>query len=319
MGNLLSTSDKTNTNYNLTEIEKLKDKLGNLKYDEKNYDILKTNFYFRNFNKIVENLNKYNINEGDIEILLKSFDENIKINFVKGNWLKNQQNYFEKLELLKKNVELLDLEDKNNTEIVDLGKDIISQILLDKNISENYDINENKDLYLNDKEEDIDLENNENEIKNVYKCKFIFNVENAYLNHNEKHVLSNIKDIYLGFENEHFIFYKKQQNMEEYIPKGINLVIEANLYEYNERLLIIYNNIDINKDVELVYDYELFNLLNLAIDSMNNNNNRLMSSYIKKFKKKLDNIKKEKIVCKSGDIQEGELVLLEDFLNNLDI
>ena len=52
---------------------------------------------------------------------------------------------------------------------------------------------------------------------------------------------------------------------------------------------------------------------------MNNNNNRLMSSYIKKFKKKLDNIKKEKIVCKSGDIQEGELVLLEDFLNNLDI
>ena len=297
MGNIFSTSqDEDNKNvksYNLTDINILKNTLGKIGINKLKYDLLNGNFYFRDLENIKQNMNIISDNK-DINVdelfmkILKNIENNLILSYSKDDWMNNPiEKEDEHFNLIKNSMINIDVND-------DI-KNIINKIL-----------NKNEDEDKSDEK-----------IRRVYRCNFVFEIKDNIIYNRPLYKNVDYENVYLGYDGEHFIKYGKYDETD----KNNKLVLDILLYELEEdRVVIYYENINfMNNDLNEKYNYELFNYLELAISSMDNNNNREMSSYINKFKKVLKKEKDNKIICRMGDIEEGETILFKDFLENLEL
>ena len=294
MGNLFSNSqDEDNINenthsYNLTDINSLKETLGKIEYNKLNYDLLNENFYFKDLENIKKNINIISDNN-DINIeelfmkILKSIESNLILNYLKEDWLNNP----------------IDKEGDNFT-------------LIDNSIV-NIDINDDIKNIING----ILNKNDEINIRRVYRCNFVFEIKDNIIYNRPLYKNVDYKNVYLGYDGEQFVKYGKYDNVD----KNNKLVLDILVFELDEdKVVIYYEDVNfLNDELKETYDSGLFNYLELAIASMDNNNNREMSSYINKFKKILKIEMTDNIYCKMGDIEEGKTILLKDFLENLEL
>jgi hypothetical protein len=294
MGNLFSNSqDEDNINenthsYNLTDINSLKETLGKIEYNKLNYDLLNENFYFKDLENIKKNINIISDNN-DINIeelfmkILKSIESNLILNYLKEDWLNNP----------------IDKEGDNFT-------------LIDNSIV-NIDINDDIKNIING----ILNKNDEINIRRVYRCNFVFEIKDNIIYNRPLYKNVDYKNVYLGYDGEQFVKYGKYDNVD----KNNKLVLDILVFELDEdKVVIYYEDVNfLNDELKETYDSGLFNYLELAITSMDNNNNREMSSYINKFKKILKIEMTDNIYCKMGDIEEGKTILLKDFLENLEL
>lgn len=294
MGNLFSNSqDEDNINenthsYNLTDINSLKETLGKIEYNKLNYDLLNENFYFKDLENIKKNINIISDNN-DINIeelfmkILKSIESNLILNYLKEDWLNNP----------------IDKEGDNFT--------LIDNSIV--NIAINDDIKNIINGILN--------KNDEINIRRVYRCNFVFEIKDNIIYNRPLYKNVDYKNVYLGYDGEQFVKYGKYDNVD----KNNKLVLDILVFELDEdKVVIYYEDVNfLNDELKETYDSGLFNYLELAIASMDNNNNREMSSYINKFKKILKIEMTDNIYCKMGDIEEGKTILLKDFLENLEL
>ena len=292
MGNIFS-SDNTDDNeietYNLTNIKNLKDKLGKIIYENnQEYNLLNDNFYCENLINIKNNLNLYtDTNESVEDLLLKILKDSqnvLLLNYLKEDWINNP-----------------------------FGNDLLHLELLNKNIKEIETNNEDIAIV----KQKVVMNKEELKIIKKYNCEFTFKIKDNLIYNKPKYDFINYDNCYLGYEDKHFMLYGKYSDLELDEQK---LNIKLNIYDLDKvnGLFIYYEDINFNT-TNKEYDYKLFNLLESAIISMDNNNNREISSHINKFNKQLDKVKNKKILCKIGDKIDGELILLNEFINKIDI